>query len=254
MSPTQSHSQDTVRQLYREHHGWLVRLLRRKLGEMEHAADLAHDTFERILRADLGPVVAAPRAYLTTVAQRLAISHFRRAAVQRAFLEALAARPEATAPSPEQQLQFQQSLLAILEVLDGLSLRTRRIFLLAQFDGALGIVDHRADFAPMAHDPRVVKQALDIRFGKMRDLVKLEIGESSSKVFSLSQDGQPGKTGLKPLKADLLEQAAIINDGAAPFIVVISHIIRQIGMPETAQTAVGAFKQAGGGFAHLRSL
>src|SRR5690606_14230941 len=112
-----------------------VRLLRRKLGEMEHAADLAHDTFERILRADLGPVVAAPRAYLTTVAQRLAISHFRRAAVQRAFLEALAARPEATAPSPEQQLQFQQSLLAILEVLDGLSLRTRRIFLLAQFDG-----------------------------------------------------------------------------------------------------------------------
>ncbi|VCU68092.1 putative RNA polymerase sigma factor FecI [Pigmentiphaga humi] len=156
MTPSQPHPQDTVHRLYREHHAWLVQLLRRKLGDMEHAADLAHDTFERIMRADLGPVVAAPRAYLTTVAQRLAASHFRRAAVSRAFQEALAARPEAIAPSPEQQLQFQQSLLAVLDVLDGLPLRTRRIFLLAQFDG----LPHNEIAQQLGITPNAVQKAV----------------------------------------------------------------------------------------------
>ena len=58
-----------VHRLYREHHAWLVELLSRKLGNREQAADLAHDAFERILRA--GAVQAGePRAYLTTVARR----------------------------------------------------------------------------------------------------------------------------------------------------------------------------------------
>lgn len=126
---------DAMERLYHEHHGWLVQLLRRKLGNLDHAADLTHDVFERIMRTDLAPVMEAPRAYLTTVAQRLAISHFRRAAIEQAVLDALASRPESTAPSPEQLLQLQQSLLAVTEVLDGLPLRTRRIFLMAQFDG-----------------------------------------------------------------------------------------------------------------------
>lgn len=126
---------DTIDRLYHEHHGWLVQLLRRKLGNLDHAADLAHDVFERVMRTDLAPVMEAPRAYLTTIAQRLAISHYRRAAIEAAVLEALAARPQAVAPSPEDLLQVQQSLLEVLAILDGLPLRTRRIFLLAQFDG-----------------------------------------------------------------------------------------------------------------------
>ncbi|MBA4002871.1 MAG: RNA polymerase subunit sigma, partial [Delftia sp.] len=60
-----------VQSLYRDHHRWLRDWLRRKLGCSHHAADLAHDTFVRLLgrkeRAD--PV--DPRAYLTTIAHGL---------------------------------------------------------------------------------------------------------------------------------------------------------------------------------------
>ncbi|WP_416054514.1 sigma factor [Kerstersia gyiorum] len=42
-----------VHGLYREHHAWLVSLLRRRLGDNHQAADLAQDVFERLLRVDL---------------------------------------------------------------------------------------------------------------------------------------------------------------------------------------------------------
>jgi len=41
--------QQTLTAMYREHHGWLQGWLRRKLGCSQHAADLAHDAFIRVL-------------------------------------------------------------------------------------------------------------------------------------------------------------------------------------------------------------
>ena len=38
-----------VQTLYSEHHGWLQGWLQRKLGNRCDAADLAHDTFLRLL-------------------------------------------------------------------------------------------------------------------------------------------------------------------------------------------------------------
>lgn len=38
-----------VRSLYIDHHGWLQGWLRRKLGNACDAADLAHDTFVRVM-------------------------------------------------------------------------------------------------------------------------------------------------------------------------------------------------------------
>ncbi|TYQ19633.1 UNVERIFIED_ORG: sigma-70-like protein [Zoogloea ramigera] len=73
---------------YGQHHGWLLGWLRKKLGCGHHAADLAQDTFLRVLitpRADgcnraqqLLPALREPRAYLTTVASRLLLNHYRR--------------------------------------------------------------------------------------------------------------------------------------------------------------------------------
>jgi len=123
-----------VHRLYREHHAWLVELLRRKLGNREQAADLAHDTFERILRA--GAVQAdEPRAYLTTVARRLAVSHYRRRALEEAYLQALAAQPQASMPPPEVRLMVLESLAAVSRIVDGMGARTRQIFLLSRIDG-----------------------------------------------------------------------------------------------------------------------
>ena len=65
-----THSEN-VGHLYQHHHGWLVGLLRRKLGNLENAHDIAQDTFIRILGAGELVELREPRAYLTTIATRL---------------------------------------------------------------------------------------------------------------------------------------------------------------------------------------
>lgn len=129
-----SHS-DAVANLYSHHHGWLVDLLRRKLGNVDNANDLAQDTFTRLLTARSEELIREPRAYLTTIASRLTAQYFRRLALERAYLDALAGMPEETVPSPEARMLVVEALTAISRVLDGLTPRVREIFLLAQLDG-----------------------------------------------------------------------------------------------------------------------
>lgn len=127
-----------VQDLYRDHHGWLVGWLRRKLGGSDHAADLAQDTFVRILRqrqqASL-PGLREPRAYLTRIAQALLVDHWRRSDLERAWLQALAAVPPQHAPSPESQQLIFEVLTRVDAVLDTLKPAAKRAFLLAQVDG-----------------------------------------------------------------------------------------------------------------------
>ena len=128
-------SSATVQQLYQHHHGWLYQLLRRKLGDAEQAADLAQDTFIRLLNLDQQPEIREPRAYLSTIARGLVADMFRRRSLEQAYLEALAARPQATAISPEQRMLVLETLMTIDRLLDGLGPRTRDIFLMAQLEG-----------------------------------------------------------------------------------------------------------------------
>ncbi|QKV53531.1 sigma-70 family RNA polymerase sigma factor [Comamonas antarctica] len=127
-----------VHALYSDHHGWLRAWLRRRLGCGERAADLAQDTFVRVLSARQAADTSAwrePRAYLTTIARNLMADHWRRAELERAYLDALAAQPEALAPSPEAQLLIMETLLRIDACLAALPALTRRIFLNSQLDG-----------------------------------------------------------------------------------------------------------------------
>ena len=114
-----------VGQLYVQHHGWLNQWLRRQLGCTDHAADLAQDTFLRLMaRGSDITTLREPRAYLHTIAKGLLINYWRRRDVERAYLEALAATPEACAPSPEARLLIIETLVRIdsmLAQLDGLS-------------------------------------------------------------------------------------------------------------------------------------
>ncbi|OZI77683.1 sigma-70 family RNA polymerase sigma factor [Bordetella genomosp. 12] len=129
--PSSSH----VEVLYGEHHGWLLGWLRRKLGNSFDAADLAHDTFVRVLRARDRDAIREPRSYLTTIAHGLVVSHWRHQAVERAWLQALAAQPEATVYSLEQRALILETLEDIASLLDGLPARVSSIFLLSQIEG-----------------------------------------------------------------------------------------------------------------------
>lgn len=127
---------EALHNLYRDHHGWLLQLLRRKLGgNLDHAADIAHDTFERVMKTNLKPVMQEPRGYLTTVATNVVRNHIRRSMIEQAYLDALATQPETHAPSPETQALLIEALDMACQVLEGLPARTRRIFLMGQVEG-----------------------------------------------------------------------------------------------------------------------
>ena len=135
MSSVDLSLQHALHTLYEDHHNWLCGWLRKRLGCVDHAADLAQDTFIRVLTQRRAPELREPRAYLSTVARSLMIDLFRRRAVEQAYLETLALIPEPVAFSPEARTLIIETLMEIDRLLDGLGSRTREIFLMAQLDG-----------------------------------------------------------------------------------------------------------------------
>lgn len=126
----------TIQSLYTAHHGWLQGWLRRRLGNSFDAADIAQDTFVRVLckEAQLA-IIREPRAFLTTIAQGLVANQIRRQKIENAYWEALALLPEAEAPSPETRAILLETLVEVDRLLDGLPPLVRQAFLLSQLDG-----------------------------------------------------------------------------------------------------------------------
>lgn len=122
--------QPTLEALYADHGGWLLGRLQRKLRCAWDAADLTQTTFLRLLVAGVPDRLAEPRAYLTTIAQRLLANHLRRAQIERAYLDALAALPEPVAQPPEAALMVMEALVAIDRLLGGLPGVAREAFLM----------------------------------------------------------------------------------------------------------------------------
>jgi RNA polymerase sigma factor (sigma-70 family) len=123
-----------LKNLYSEHHGWLYGWLRGKLGNRAEAADLAQDTFLRLLGKREVTPLREPRGYLATIARGLLIDRYRRQALEQAYLEALAQQAEPASVCAETHAIIIETLLAIDRLLDGLGARTRAIFLLAQIE------------------------------------------------------------------------------------------------------------------------
>lgn len=121
--------------LYRDHNGWLKNWLRARLGNASDAADLAQDTFIRVLNARNAQTIREPRSYLGSIAHALMVDKFRRRAVEQAYLAELALRPEQTVDSPETRLLILEALMAVDAMLDGLGERSRQIFLAVQLEG-----------------------------------------------------------------------------------------------------------------------
>lgn len=126
----------SIEHLYLDHHNWLQAWLRRRLGCAADAADLAQDAFVRLLATPKrfnSPPEA--RGYLRTMANGLCIDLWRRREVEQAWLQALACRPEAVEPSPEQRALIVETLLEIGDMLSRLSQKAASAFIMAQVDG-----------------------------------------------------------------------------------------------------------------------
>jgi RNA polymerase sigma-70 factor (ECF subfamily) len=118
--------------LYGDHHAWLQGGLHRRLGNAADAADLAHDAFLRLLAAPrrFGSRPEA-RVYLRAMAGGLCVDLQRRRQIERAWLDALAARPDEQMPSAERQVMVLEALREIDAMLRSLPPKAASAFVMA---------------------------------------------------------------------------------------------------------------------------
>jgi len=125
-------------ELYANHHRWLVKLLSRKLSCPHSAADIAQDTFVKVLGKSEPIPIQEPRAYLTTIAHGLMVNYLRRRDMERAYLAALSALEDSQQNlynCPETLAIAVEKLIIIDRMLDGLPTKVRTAFLLHKLDG-----------------------------------------------------------------------------------------------------------------------
>lgn len=166
MSNQSSHS--VTESLYSDHHHWLKGWLRRRLDCPVQVEDLAQDTFVRILKSHQATApIREPRSYLSTIAGGLLVDFFRRRALERAYLDALAGLPQGEWPAPDEQVAIMEVLIRIDAMLDGLKPRVRKVFLMSQLDGLT-----YADIAARLDvSLRTVKSDMAVAFDHCFDLV-----------------------------------------------------------------------------------
>ncbi|XAH25352.1 sigma-70 family RNA polymerase sigma factor [Xylophilus sp. GW821-FHT01B05] len=124
-----------IETLYSDHHGWLRGWLRKKLGNAFDAADLAHDTYVRVLVSGCTPQPEQSRRHLSQIANGLVIDLYRRRQIEAAYLEALSLQPERQAPSEEARALVIEALVEIDTILHRLPGKARTALLLCKLDG-----------------------------------------------------------------------------------------------------------------------
>jgi RNA polymerase sigma-70 factor (ECF subfamily) len=126
---------EPVAALYSTHHLWLQKWLLRRLGCLHDAADLTHDTFLQVIKANTADDIRSPRTYLASIAKALTVNLFRRRAIEQTYLDSLRTQPEPVSASPE---SFHTSIEKLIEIdasLSGLPSKVRHAFLMSRLEG-----------------------------------------------------------------------------------------------------------------------
>lgn len=131
-------ARDLLANMYTLHNGWLVSWLQRRFGDRHDAADIAQDTFTRLLTNTRSPAlqdIREPRAYLTIVAKRLMMNHLERQSLEQAYLASLQSLPEEKVLSVEARAILLETLAQLDTLLNELPAKVRTAFLLSQLEG-----------------------------------------------------------------------------------------------------------------------
>jgi RNA polymerase sigma-70 factor (ECF subfamily) len=119
---------------YEEHKPWLYQWLCKKMSSQLDAADIAQDTFVRVLLKE-HVEITEPRAYLTRIAHGLMVNSLKRRDIERAYQATLIDPYLLEYPSPEMQALVVEALLAIDEMLNTLPPKVKQAYLMMQLDG-----------------------------------------------------------------------------------------------------------------------
>lgn len=138
-APLSPPSTESLEKLYQNNFSWLQNWLRDRLSCSYQAADLAQDTFIRLLTVpDVNGKIDAirePRSYLVTVAKRVMIDHFRRKTIEQSYLQALMQQPEQEVISAEQSTIMLETLYRVDAMLNELGPKVKSAFLMSQLKG-----------------------------------------------------------------------------------------------------------------------
>ncbi len=132
---SQQHLLQEMHALYNDHHGWWRSWLRKRLANTSDAADLAHDTYMRVLVSGQAPRPEQSRRYLTRIAKGLAIDFYRRRQIEAAYLETLSRLEPSQVPCEETRALVVEALVELDRLLQGLPPRVRQALLLCKLDG-----------------------------------------------------------------------------------------------------------------------
>lgn len=124
-----------VSTLYSDHHGWLYGWLRKRLGNAFDAADLAHDTYVRVIVSGRTPQPEDSRRFLSQIAKGLAVDLYRRRQIETAYLETIALLAPAETPSEETRAIVMQTLVQLDTLLQKLPAKARQALLLSRLEG-----------------------------------------------------------------------------------------------------------------------
>ncbi|MGE8498072.1 MAG: sigma-70 family RNA polymerase sigma factor [Pseudomonas sp.] len=117
-----------------EYYEELIGTWTRRLRNRQHAEDLAHDTFVKVLESSEAAVVQ-PRAYLHRVARNIAVDRYRRD-LHRGQLEVVTEQEEApSADDPEAQMHAVQLADSIEQALSELPANCRKVFVWNKLEG-----------------------------------------------------------------------------------------------------------------------
>ena len=91
-------------------------------------------------------------------------------------------------------------------------------------------VGHRGvDLQAIAHDARIPAQSGAGAGVEARHLARVKARERAAVAGALVQDGRPRQPRLRALERQHLEQPPLIVQRAAPFQVVVAHVVRVVG-------------------------
>ncbi|MBK0035488.1 sigma-70 family RNA polymerase sigma factor [Erwinia sp. S43] len=136
MSVINASSASEINQLYLHHHGWLRGILRKRLGNLNDAADLAHDVFiQLLLKPRSFDSSEGARAYLSVMAHGMCVDLWRRKELEEAWLKTMQLHARTVVISTEYNVLILETLLQIDTMLRSLPEKVRATFIMSQIQG-----------------------------------------------------------------------------------------------------------------------
>ena len=129
-----------VAALYREHAGFVGRVILRLLGEGSHVDDILQETFIIAFekRETFDATRAAPSTWLYGIAANLCRHHKRSAGRQGKFHERLECEESPADAGPANELERQQDIALVQDVVQSLPFKQREVFVLFEIESLPG--------------------------------------------------------------------------------------------------------------------